>query len=115
MSSPETLAIVREPEPTAYEVVERDARFISNGGEKGPLTVLKEIATYAGRNGAPTLAEAMHEALVKISRQSSRYARLRNDMKALLYALGARPLFGGPHLDVETAIARALETVDGGQ
>jgi hypothetical protein len=110
----ERLPIVEtEREPTAYEVVERDARFISNDGEKGPLIVLKEIGTYAERNGAPVFGGAVHEALTEINRKSARIARLTTELKSLLFALGARPLFGGPHLDLETAIARAIETLDG--
>jgi hypothetical protein len=103
--------MVQEREETAYEVIERDARSI--GTDKAPTIILKEIGIYAERNGAPIFGGAIYETLVLINRQASRTSKIKNDLKALLYALGARPLFGGPHLDLETAIARAVATLDG--
>lgn len=100
------------PPPMGYALVDRDVIAEQKGGSVSPLRVVREMALNAGIHGAPNLSAVLNEACGSFNRENHRAGRFKDALKALLFALHARPLFGGPHLSLEDAIAAANELID---
>ena len=95
-----------------YAAVERDVIAESKGGKVSPGRVCRELALIAKMHDAPELSRALDETCNEVNRSNARAGRMKRALQALLYSLHARPLFGGPHLTLEEAIAKANETLD---
>lgn len=96
----------------SYKAIDADVETESRGGAVSPGRVCREMATNANIHGAPKLAALLNEMCSQVNRENNRGNRYRNSLRALLFALHARPLFGGPHLSLEDAIAEANALLD---
>lgn len=98
---------------SGYAAVEADVRKEwRNDRSVSPLRVVREMATWAGINGAEALKDLCNDVCADANREDHKFVQHRDALRSLLFALHARPFHGHPLLPLEEAIAAANEVLD---
>lgn len=94
-----------------YAAVDADVADERKDGRSAGA-VARQIALWAGIRSAENLRWMLDEMLADSNRTSAKSAQVKRVLKALLFALHARPMAGQPLLSVEDAIAEANAVLD---
>jgi hypothetical protein len=95
-----------------YAAVDADVAEERKDGRSAGA-VARQMSLWAGIRSADNLRWLFDEMLTDANLRSFKAGRVERALKALLFALHARPMHGYPLLTVEDAIAQANEVLDG--
>lgn len=95
-----------------YALIEREIEAEDPGGIRSPLRILRELGNNALAHNSRRAADVLHSGPNGVNRENHRANQLEKHLKALLFALHARPLHGGPHWSLEEAIENANKLLD---
>ena len=96
-----------------YSLLQKEIEMEDPEGNRSPLRTLRELGNNALAHDNRRVARVLHSGPDGVNRENHRANRLETHLKALLFALHARPLHGGPHWSLEEAIEHANKLLDG--
>lgn len=95
-----------------YTLLESEIEAEDPEGNRSPLRILRELGNNALAHDNRRVAAVLHSGPNGVNRENHRASQLETHLQALLFALHARPLHGGPHWSLEEAIENANNLLD---